>query len=224
MDNEKKELQTNSTLTPANYIGDNIDIQARQAIEMVNGNINKVNDEINRLFYGNIIESKIKQELITYKEETKQEILDTINPTVQTTVRAVMDDRGLSKYDDKRLKKLRDTKFAVLLQHNKNDIQKDSRYVLFLPYYQNAMKRDFCKKFHATSYADIKPTQFMDASEFIKNWDISKKDKEKAEWGARENYKKGFNNYTNVAVRNKMINAFEYLFLPPKHMTNFDFA
>lgn len=222
MDNEKKELQTNSTLTPANYIGDNIDIQARQAIEMVNANVNKVNDEINRLFYGNIIESKIKQELTTYKEETKQEILDTINPTVQTTVREVMDDRGLSKYDDKRLKKLRDCRFATLLQHNKDDIQKDSRYILFLPYYQTTMKRDFCQKFHVTGYADIKPTQFGEAAEFIKNWDISKKDKEKAEWGARENYKKGFNNYINAAVRNKMINAFEYLFLPPKYMTTFD--
>lgn len=114
---------------------------------------------------------QIKQEVDTRLKEIESNVVttvgDTIDKKVEETIKTVFDERGLSKIDADRLTKARQKRMRELLGDSKSD-----RYKIYIKFYQGNMRNQYLKKFDVMRYADIEPSQFTEALNFIQNFNI----------------------------------------------------
>lgn len=109
-----------------------------------------------------IVKEQIKEEMITREREIESNVITSVSTTIESKIKETLDERGLSKTDADRLTKARYKRMRELLGNSKSD-----EYKLFIPFYQGVMRNGYLKKFDVMRYADIDPSQFKEALEFI---------------------------------------------------------
>lgn len=145
------------------------------------------------------IKGQVKQELVTREEEIESNVLASVTGSIETKIKETLDERGLSKTDADRLTKARYKRMRELLGNSKSD-----EYKLFIPFYQGVMRNGYLKKFDVMRYADIDPSQFKEALEYIQNFNIVDRS-----WCIEALH----NNYRNQEFpNNKLIHAYERYF------------
>lgn len=115
-----------------------------------------------------IVREQIKEEMITKEKEIESNVITTVADTIESKIKEKLDERGLSKTDSDRLTKARYKRMRELLGDSKSD-----EYKLFIPFYQGVMRNGYMKKFDVMKYADIDPSEFKDALEYIQNFNIN---------------------------------------------------
>lgn len=145
------------------------------------------------------IKGQVKQELVTREKEIESNVLVSVTGSIETKIKETLDERGLSKTDADRLTKARYKRMRELLGNSKSD-----EYKLFIPFYQGVMRNGYMKKFDVMRYADIDPSQFKEALEYIQNFNIVDRS-----WCIEALH----NNYRNQEFpNNKLIHAYERYF------------
>lgn len=145
------------------------------------------------------IKGQVKQELVTREEEIESNVLASVTGSIETKIKETLDERGLSKTDADRLTKARYKRMRELLGNSKSD-----EYKLFIPFYQGVMRNGYLKKFDVMRYADIEPSQFKEALDYIQNFNIVDRS-----WCIEALH----NNYRNQEFpNNKLIHAYERYF------------
>lgn len=145
------------------------------------------------------VKTQVKQELITREKEIESNVTMAVSGTIDGKIKDVLDERGLSKTDADRLTKARYKKMRELLGDSRGD-----EYKLFIPFYQGVLRNGYLKKFDVMRYADIYPSQFKEALEYIQNFNIGDRS-----WCVDALHKTYRNNeFTN----NKLVHAYERYF------------
>ena len=145
-----------SALTPANYVGEVQDIQARQAIEIMGNTIQS-------LFYGDIIKNQIKQEVTMRQKEMEQNVLSVVDNKIDEKIK----ERGLTKQESDNLDKSRKKKVSQYLGKSKIKNKDNPRYVLFSQYFFGVIRNKCKAKFHIEDYTDVTPDQYLDVLHYI---------------------------------------------------------
>lgn len=146
-----------------------------------------------------IVKEQIKEEMITREREIESNVITSVSTTIESKIKETLDERGLSKTDADRLTKARYKRMRELLGNSKSD-----EYKLFIPFYQGVMRNGYLKKFDVMRYADIDPSQFKEALEFIQNFNITDRS-----WCIEALH----NNYRNKEFsNNKLVHAYERYF------------
>lgn len=146
-----------------------------------------------------IVREQLKEEMVTREKEIESNILTSVTGSIETKIKETLDERGLSKIDSDRLTKARYKRMRELLGDSKSD-----EYKLFIPFYQGVMRNGYIKKFDVMRYADIDPSQFKEALEYIQNFIITDRS-----WCIEALH----NNYRNQEFpNNKLVHAYERYF------------
>ncbi len=146
-----------------------------------------------------IVREQLKEEMVTKGKEIESNVIATVTGSIESTIKEKLDERGLSKTDADRLTKARYKRMRELLGDSKSD-----EYKLFIPFYQGVMRNGYLKKFDVMRYADIDPSQFKDALDYIQNFNISDRS-----W-CIEALHKTYQN--NEFANNKLVHAYERYF------------
>ena len=147
----------------------------------------------------NAIKKQFAQEFATRESEIESNVITTVSGVIDTKIRDTLDERGLSNTDADRLTKARYKRMRELLGDSKSD-----EYKLFIPFYQGCMRNGYLKKFDVLRYADIDPSQFKEALEYIQNFNIVDRS-----WCIEALH----NNYRNQEfTNNKLVHAYERYF------------
>lgn len=149
------------------------------------------------------IKCQVKEEFVTREKEIETNVTTaisgTINGTIEQKIKETLDERGLSKTDADRLTKARYKRMRELLGDSKSD-----EYKLFIPFYQGVMRNGYLKKFDVMRYADIDPSQFKEALDYIQTFNIVDRS-----WCIEALH----NTYQNNEFpNNKMVHAYERYF------------
>lgn len=158
--------------------------------EVVTELINGISDEI---------KGQIKEEIITREKEIESNVTVAVSGVIEGKIKEKLDERGLSKTDSDRLMKARYKRMRELLGDSKSD-----EYKLFIPFYQGTMRNGYMKKFDVMRYADIEPSRFKEALEYIQNFNMSDRS-----W-CIEALHKTYQN--NEFANNKLVHAYERYF------------
>lgn len=145
------------------------------------------------------VKTQVKQELITREKEIESNVTMAVSGTIDGKIKDVLDERGLSKTDADRLTKARYKKMRELLGDSRGD-----EYKLFIPFYQGVLRNGYLKKFDVMRYADIDPSQFKEALEYIQNFNIGDRS-----WCVDVLHKTYRN---NEFANNKLVHAYERYF------------
>lgn len=164
---------------------------------------NLTNEVIEELAVGIIddIKVQIKEEMTTYKEEVKGEIIETIGDNIKQTVKDEVNKRGLNGREIAILKNERNKRFIRLLGSPKSDL-----YILLMPFYQSQMKKEYKKLFNCDVYADVQADRFEEAIKYIENFTVTP---EYYEWCIKTLHK---NYQSNEIESNKKLNAYKRFF------------
>ena len=146
-----------------------------------------------------IVRTQIKEEMVTREKEIESNVLTTVSGTIESKIKETLDERGLSKIDADRLMKARYKRMRELLGDSKSD-----EYKLFIPFYQGMMRNGYIKKFDVMRYADIDPSQFKEALDYIQNFNIV--DRSWCIEALHNNYR------NNEFANNKLVHAYERYF------------
>lgn len=145
------------------------------------------------------IKTQVKEEIITREKEIESNVMVSVSGAIESTIKEKLDERGLSKTDADRLTKARQKRMRELLGDSKSD-----EYKLFIPFYQGCMRNGYLKKFDVMRYADIEPSEFKTALEYIQNFNLSDRS-----WCIEALH----NTYqNNEFLNNKLVHAYERYF------------
>jgi hypothetical protein len=160
--------------------------------------VNEVVTELSTELSG-VVREQVKEEMVTREKEIESNVITSVSGTIETVVKEKLDERGLSKTDSDRLMKARYKRMRELLGDSKSD-----EYKLFIPFYQGTMRNGYMKKFNVMRYADIDPSNFKAALEYIQNFNIVDRS-----WCIEALHKTYQNNeFSN----NKLVHAYERYF------------
>lgn len=146
-----------------------------------------------------VVREQVKEEMVTREKEIESNVIATISGNIESKIKETLDERGLSKTDSDRLMKARYKRMRELLGDSKSD-----EYKLFIPFYQGVMRNGYMKKFDVMRYADIDPSQFKDALEYIQNFNMPDRS-----W-CIEALHKTYQN--NEFANNKLVHCYERYF------------
>lgn len=145
------------------------------------------------------VKTQVKQELVTREKEIESNVTIAVSGAIDEKIKDVLDERGLSKTDADRLTKARYKKMRELLGDSRGD-----EYKLFIPFYQGVLRNGYLKKFNVMRYADIDPSRFKEALEYIQNFNI--RDRSWCVYALHKTYRN--NEFSN----NKLVHAYERYF------------
>ena len=145
------------------------------------------------------VKTQVKQELVTREKEIESNVTIAVSGAIDEKIKDVLDERGLSKTDADRLTKARYKKMRELLGDSRGD-----EYKLFIPFYQGVLRNGYLKKFNVMRYADIDPSRFKEALEYIQNFNI--RDRSWCVDALHKTYRN--NEFSN----NKLVHAYERYF------------
>lgn len=147
------------------------------------------------------VKNQVKEEIATTAETVKGEVLATVDGRINDTVKDAVNDRGLNRLEGKMLTDARNKRMRELMGHQKSD-----QYILFTPFYQSLMGKEYRKQFECAAYADVRPDRLDEALEFINNFTVSDK---YHDWCVSTLHK----NYANNEIEsNKKLNAYRRYF------------
>ena len=162
--------------------------------EVVGELINGITDEI-----ATEVKTQVKQELVTKEKEIESNVTIAVSGAIDGKIKDVLNERGLSKTDADRLTKARYKKMRELLGDSRGD-----EYKLFIPFYQGVLRNGYLKKFDVMRYADIDPSRFKEALEYIQNFNI--RDRSWCIDALHKTYR------NNEFINNKLVHAYERYF------------
>lgn len=152
------------------------------------------------------VKQQVRDEINANGDELKKDIINTVSVNIRDTVKDVVNERGLNVIESDKLKDARVARMNKLLNHPSD------KYDLFIPFYQGKLRDDYRAHFKVSAYHKINPEQFTEAIEYINNFDVSSSFISWCKKKLVENYKNGFDNYTNRAKQRKLCQAFERYF------------
>ncbi len=164
--------------------------------EVVGELINGITDDI-----VTEVKTQVKQEIATREKEIESSVTIAVSGTIDGKIKDALDERGLSKTDADRLTKARYKKMRELLGDSQGD-----KYKLFISFYQSMLRKGYLKKFDVMRYADIEPSRFKEALDYVQKFNISDSYRSWCVDTLHKTYR------NNEFINNKLVHAYERYF------------
>lgn len=133
-----------------------------QSSQIMNEVVTELTNEIS-----GIVRAQVKEEMVTREKEIESNVTIAVAGKIETTVKEIVNERGLNRHEIETLKKIRNKRFIELLGAPSSD-----KYRLFIKFYQSAMSKGYRKKFSCSAYGDVDPTNFKEAIKYEETFNV----------------------------------------------------